>query len=908
MSSSILATKLFIPSTRPKFVPRPRLIDRLNEGLHRKLTFISAPAGFGKTTLVSEWVAGIESQIAWISLDEGDNDPTRFLTYIIASINQIESVDSTFGNGSLSMLQSPQPPSIEEILTSLINEIAAIPGKILLILDDYHLIKTQLVQNLLSFLLENMPPQLHLVIATREDPHLSLVLLRARGELTELRAADLRFTSNEAVEFLNQVMELELSDEDVAALESRTEGWISGMQLAALSMQGSNDAPGFIKSFTGSHRHVLDYLIEEILEQQPKNIQTFLLQTAILDRFSSSLCDAVTGGKNSQLTLEMLDRRNLFIVPLDNERCWYRYHHLFADMLRQRLHQTQAESGQMLHLRASQWYEQNRFTDESIEHALRGEDIERAARLIEEHANVVWERGEHTKLWRWMSGLPVEEVLSKPQLCIFQAWKLYVNGKQDASEGSLHAAEEALITKIELISETTRTERGRLPDSTRMKIQGRAATIRAHLAFHRGDVEKMKKYSLKALEYLPKQDKSWRNTATVSLGDAYSISGDLESAYRIRSGALESCNAAGSIYPILAASMRLALTMRMQGKLHQVLDICQGQSIALKDSGLSQINEFGFMLAIWGEVRAELNDLNEAIHLVRKGKVLTERDKNVGTIGWSYLSLMRVLFSMGDYNGVTNYVQKTKEFYREFHVPEWILYRMSAWQVRSWLAQGMLDAASQWVEERDLDVYGDLTYLNEREYIALARILIEHERLDESIALLKRLLEAQEKSGHITKTIEIMMLQALTLQSQGKPDQATATLEKALILAKPGGFIRIFIDEGSPMETLLKKKVEDSTMKEYVRKLLVAFTDNETRPSSLSLQSMIEPLSERELEVLQLIAKGLTNPEIASRLYLSTNTVKVHSRNIYAKLGVNNRVLATAKGKELGILSSASDI
>ena len=620
VTDPLLTTKLYIPPTRPELVPRPRLVEKLNDGLHRKLTLISAPAGFGKTTLVSEWVEQLrlddskENQnkykIAWFSLDENDKDPARFLTYFISALNRTERVEATIGEGALTMLQSPQPPPTEAILTSLINEIAAIPDRIIIVLDDYHVLESSQVDDALTLLLEHLPPQLHLVIATREDPHLPLSRLRARGQLTELRAADLRFTTSEVAEFLSQVMGLDLSAENIAALEARTEGWIAGLQLAAISLQGHADTSRLIQSFTGSHRLVLDYLIEEVLNQQPQNIQNFLLQTAILNRLTGSLCDAITGQENGQAILEMLDRSNLFIVPLDNERRWYRYHHLFADLLRQRLKQTQPEQLQILHRSASEWYEQNGFVDEAIEHALRAENFERAASLIEEHVDALWQRGEHSKLRRWLAGLPVELVFSKPHLCILQAWDLFTSGHQDAAERSLQAAEKVLDTNTDLATETSLMEHKQLSEYDRMKILGRAAAIRAFLAFYRGDVQGISQYSHQALEFLPEDDLAWRSTTTVALGDAYSLIGEMEAAYRVRLEALEASKAAGNIYMILISSMKLAVSMRQQGWLERVIEICQRQLLLANESGLSQTVVVGWLLAIWGEVLAEVNDLD----------------------------------------------------------------------------------------------------------------------------------------------------------------------------------------------------------------------------------------------------------------------------------------------------------
>jgi LuxR family maltose regulon positive regulatory protein len=918
MAAPLLTTKLYIPRPLPNLVERPRLVKRLDEGLRlgHRMTLASAPAGFGKTTLVSDWLRRIDFPVApgsrrrartgWLSLDESDNDPSRFLAYFIAALQTIE---ANIGQGALSVLQSPGAPPTETILTSLLNEITAIPDRIILVLDDYHLIEAQAIHDALTFLLEHLPVNMHLVIASRDDPHLPLARLRAHGHLTELRATDLRFTSSEAAEFLNQVMGLDLSAEDIAALERRTEGWIAGLQLAAISMQGHEDVTNFIKSFTGSHRFVLDYLIEEVLGQQSESVQTFLLQTAVLNRMTGSLCDALTGKHNGKATLDMLEHANLFIIPLDNERRWYRYHHLFSDLLRRRLGQTQPDWAPTLHIRASEWYEQNGFIDEAIEHALRAEDFERAAHLIEEHVDAIWGRGEHTKLRRWLAGLPVELVFSKPHLCILQAWDLFTSGQQDAAERSLQAAEEALDTSTDRATETSSMEQGQLPGSDSMKIQGRAAAIRAFLAFYRGDVQEISRYSRRALEYLPEQDLTWRSTATVALGDAYSFVGDLSSAYRVRLEALEASKAAGNIYMILIASMKLAVTMRQQGRLERVIETCEQHLQLANERGLSQTVVIGWLLAIWGEVLAELNDLDGALQQAKKGVELTERGNDLAMIGWSYLCLMRVLFTRGDMAGAGEIIQKMENIDQEHYVPPWITNLMAAWQARIWLAQDKLDTASQWVGERGLGSDGEPTPLHEMENIVLARIFIAQGRLDEAARLLQSLLEATEMGGRSSRAIEIMMLQALALQAGSDTGRAMTTLERALTLAEPGGFIRIFVDEGPPMAHLLYEALARGIAPEYVRRLLAAFpvtgpAQTDSSKTQAPESGLIEPLSERELEVLQLIAEGLTNPEIASRLFLSLHTIKVHTRNIYGKLGVHNRTEAVTRARALGVLPS----
>ena len=525
MPASILATKLYLPRIRPEVVSRPRLIARLNEGLHRNLILISAPAGFGKTTLVSEWVAGGQRPVAWLSLDEGDNDPIRFLTYLVASLRTIA---PTVGEGVLSALQSPQPPSPESILTALLNDLTTIPDHFVLVLDDYHVLDARPVDLTLTFLLDHLPPHMHLVIATREDPPLPLARLRVGGQLTELRVRDLRFTPIEAAAFLNQVMGLNLSAQDIAALDTRTEGWIAGLQLAALSMQGHQDASDFIASFTGSHHFVMDYLVEEVLGQQSESVQTFLLRTSILDRLCGPLCDAVllSSSSSGQATLEYLERANLFLVPLDNERRWYRYHHLFAELLRQRLHQSMASSPveaesqvNELHIRASQWYEDHGLDIEAFHHATAANDIERAERLIDGKGIPLHFRGAVMTILNWLGSLPASVLNARPSLWMRYASLLLVNGQTTGVEEKLQAAEAAL-------------QGAGLNDRTRNFI-GQIASARATLALTRYQTETMIVQSRRALEYLHPRNLSTRATANWTLGIAYLYQGDRVAARQV---------------------------------------------------------------------------------------------------------------------------------------------------------------------------------------------------------------------------------------------------------------------------------------------------------------------------------------------------------------------------------------
>ena len=929
----LLQTKLHIPPVRPELVSRPRLIERLNasrgqtQGFGRKLTLLSAPAGFGKTTLVAEWVQAMGRAtppiaIAWLSLDEDDNDLARFLVYFVTALSKVE---ANIGKGVLNQLRASPPPA-EEILTFLINVIATMPGQTILVLDDYHLIEDQAVHDSLAFLLARLPRQLHLVISTREDPYLPLARLRARSQLTELRATDLRFTSSEAAEFLNRVMGLALSAKDIAALEARTEGWIAGLQLAALalqgtiSMRGQKDVTGFVQSFTGSHRFVLDYLVEEVLERQPESIQAFLLQTAILDRLTAPLCDAVRFDRagspidegNGQEILDALDRANLFVIPLDDERLWYRFHHLFADLLRQRLRQIHPEQVPSLHRRASEWYEQNGFADEAIEHALRAGDLARAASLMEAHADAAWRRGEHAKLRHWLEALPLEAIRAKPRLCVYHTWYLFAGGRQDEAEEALQACEEAMDAGPDLATGTKSPAPRGFSDLDRQAMRGRAAVIRAFIATYLGDIPAIIRHARRALDCLPEQDLTWRRDAALALGDAQGFRGDLASAYAARLEAAEASQAAGDTVFSMLAHLKVAITLREQGRLQRTIEACQEQLEFASRSGLVHASAPSGFLAIWGEALAELGDLEGALDLVTGGMEAVERGGESLVTGWGYLCLARVLYSRGDMAGVIALARKVERRAQESQMPPWIAAEVTAWKARSWLAQAKLAAASRWARQRGL-MAGDqpkqvdaFDFFSLNAFVVLARILLARERWDEATGLLSRLLEAAEAGGRTAKVIEILGLQAIAAQAKGDTSLALAAMEKALTLAMPEGFVQTFVDEGPPMAHLLYQALSEGMAPEYVSRLLAAFpvAKEPAAPTGSQTQEvdLIEHLSERELQVLQLVAAGLTNREIAARLFLSLNTVKGHTRNIYGKLNVHSRTQAVARAQSLGLL------
>jgi LuxR family transcriptional regulator, maltose regulon positive regulatory protein len=893
----LLATKLYVPQPRTKLVRRTQLIDRLNNGLNHKLTLISASAGFGKTTLLTEWVSQCEIPVAWISLDKSDNDFAHFIQYFIASLKPIK---SSIGKSALSVLQSPQRPTIETITINLIKEISDIPNDLVIIFDDYHAIDTQEIHKCVELLLDYLPMHIHFVIATRVDPPLPLARLSVNNQLTQLRTVDLCFTPDEVTLFFNTVMNLGLSNGDISILDTRTEGWVAGLQLAALSLQGYEDVPSFIKKFAGDDRHVVDYLVEEVLSHQSKQIQNFLLQTSILNRLSAPICDFITNEKDSQEILNKLEKINLFIVPLDNKRQWYRYHHLFAELLQQRLIQNQSEILADLHIRASKWYEKNSMNAEAINHALVGGDFEQSAFLIENQFGDNYEGGDQVILRRWLTEIPEAIVFSKPYLCTLNAWNLFSCGQLDAANRSLQAAENILDPNTGLEPNALLVT-DKISETNRVKLLGRVATIRSILASYSGNIPHIIKYARQALEYLPQQELSWRSITLITLGDAYTREGELMLARKARSNALEASKASGDTYLILVVNLTLAETLRQQGELQKVIDICEQQLIIAEENKFSELEVIGWLLGMWGEVLAELNNLDSAIDIAKKGVKLTASGKDVFYISYSNLCLVRVLFSSGNLTGAEDVIHALEKTARKLDVPHWALIQISAWKTRIWLAQGKLKAVSQWTEERKLDTEGEIAYQHEMEFIILARILIAQKRLDEAIKLLQRLQIAAETGERKTNLIEILIIQMLAFHKAGDTNQAIQSLKMALRIAEPKGFIRTFVDEGPLMVELLEKVLDTKTdiPKAYIKKLLSVFKLKKLIKTN---DGLVESLSDRELEVLRYIAAGLSNKKITEELFISISTVKTHLRNIYSKLDVNSRTQATVKAKELELL------
>lgn len=868
MATPILATKLYIPPPRPKVVFRPRLLDQLNEGLVQKLTLISAAAGFGKTTLVSEWVAGCGLPVAWLSLDEGDSDPARFLTYLVAAL-QMVAPDT--GKGVLAMLQSPQPPAPEAILTSLLNDIAAIPHPFLLVLDDYHTLDAPLVDQALTFLLEFLPPQMHLVMASREDPPLPLARLRTRGQLVELRAADLRFTAVEAATFLNQVMGLKLTAAEIDTLENRTEGWIAGLHLAALSMQGRGDVTPFIEAFSGSHRFVLDYLVEEVLHRQPVHVQEFLRHTAVLNRLCAPLCDAILPGNAGQDTLAYLERANLFIVPLDGERRWYRYHHLFGELLRQRLHQQQPELVPDLHIRASIWYEANDLELEAFHHATAAQDIDRAERLLEGRGMPLLFRGAVRPVLNWLGSLPTAVRDAHPSLWVMYASALLFMTQTVGVEEKLQAAEAAL--------------QGRPLDEKTRDLIGHIATIRATVAVSRHDGETIVVQSHRALENLHPRNLPVRTAANWALGYAYHLQGNRTAAEQAYSEAIAISQSIGHYIIHLMATIGLGNIQEMQNQLRLAAETYRRAIELAGEPPLPVACEPHLGLA---RIAYEWNDLATAEEHRRQSRQLTQQLENRDRLAATDLFLVRLKLAQGDVPGAAALLAQTEQVVRQHHFTL-LLPEVTAVNILILLQQNQVEAAAQLAHMADLP-------------LSQARVHLAQGEPAAALAVLTAWRQQAEARQWADERLKAMILQAGAYQAQGEGGTAVTLLRDALTLAEPGDFIRLFVDEGPPLAQLLAEVAVQGWMPEYTGKLLAAFAAEQRKDLNQADSSLIEPLSERELEVLRLVAQGLSNQEIGARLFLALDTVKGHNRRIYDKLGVQRRTEAVARARELGLL------
>ena len=903
MSTPLLETKLFLPRPRRGLVPRPRLRDRLHDGLASKLMLVSAPAGFGKTTLLVDWMAAVSADgkvsAAWLSLDAGDNDPATFWTYVIAALR---TVAPDIGANALGLLQEPQTPPIQLVLTTLLNDLGAVDGgDVVLVLDDYHVIDSTEVQTGIEFLLEHLPPGVHLVLASRADPALPLPRLRARGDLVEIRASDLRFTADEADSYLTDTMGLQLTPGDVTALEERTEGWIAALQLAALSMAGRDDITSFIAGFAGDDRYVVDYLVEEVLQRQPEDVQAFLLQTSVLDRLTGSLCDAVTGQDGGRALLEALDRDNLFLVPLDDRRQWYRYHHLFADVLQARLLDEQPDRVGDLHRLASDWYEQNGDRSEAIRHAMAGGDFPSAAALIELEMPAMRRDRREPTLRGWLEQLPDAVLRARPVLCNGLAGTRMSTGTFEGVDELLSDAERWVDASEE--QQATPTDMVVVDQDGFSRLPADIAVHRAGLALLRGDVDSTVGFARRALDLALEDDHLARGAASALRGLAAWSTGDLEVAHASYTDCLVDFERIDHVSDVLGCSITLADIEVTQGRLRGAMRTYQ-RALQLASRHTSRLLRGTVDMHVgMAALHREFGDLPAARRDLTRSRELGDlAGLPQNAYRWRVV-MAQVCEAEGDLEAAIGLLDEADRLYDGDFSPN--VRPVPALRARTWIRHGRVDDALAWVGQRGLSVADDLSYLSEFEHLTLARTLVaeatqqrDERSLDQALELLGRLLRAAQDGGRHGSVIEIRVVEALAHQKRGDTTEALASLERAMTLAEPEGYARTFLDEGAPMAALLTAIADRGSATPYVRRLRAALgvAPNTAAPA------MVEPLSSRERDVLRLLGTDLNGPEIARELVVSLNTVRTHTKNLYMKLGVNNRRAAIRRAHELDLL------
>lgn len=919
----LLSTKTTRPPLRPGLVVRPRLAQALQAHQHAPLILLLAPAGFGKTTLLSQWSAQSRRRVAWLSLDPADNDPIRFWRYLITAL---ETVSPGIGQEALALLHSRQPVPLESVVTHLLNALASLSEEVLLIIDDYHLITLPSIHEALTWLLEHQPPTLHVVLASRTDPPLPLARLRVRHPIFEVRAGDLRFTPEEATTFFTTSQIPRLSAEQIAALAASTEGWIAALQLAALSLQEREDIPGFLRTFTaGAHRSLTAYLAEEVLQQQPPAVQTFLLCTSILDRLSDPLCAAVVGEKEAARhqphgepsrpgMLEQLERANLFLVPLDAECSWYRYHHLFAEFLRERLRRTHPALIPSLHRRAVLWYEQAHLVAEAIPHALAAADFNHAARLILQIGESMIARGEVTTLRQWLDALPETLLHAHPLLCLLSAWTCATMGQYESVENWLQeagrgvdalssGAPAAVVETLPVLP--SETEQSRFLQH----LRGEIAALRAHSAAFWGDIPASMRFAKQALEQLPPDQLVLRGLSALNLGVACWLSGDVRSA----STALAEARALGltthTPYVVLLATCGLAQVQMAQGRRHDASTTSQ-EALRLAAEGGASLPAAAYAYVGMGLVHYEWNDLEAASAMLEQGIALSERWGNGEVLVYGYTELALVRQAQGDTEGALALIRRAERAAQRFHQRSWIVAVMVAQQIRLLLRQGNLEAVSRWTEQANQEFV--TTYAE----VTRARIALAQGQSEQALALLARQVGEAASSGRNATVIEIRLLEALAYQQQADLPRAMQALEEALALAEPEGYIRLFVDEGAPLRQLLTRwrrhrpqqplAASQQRWRRYVGDLLDAFAADAQALRQRAARPQPEggqrPLSTREREIMRHLAAGKSNEEIAAALVLEVSTVKWHLKHIYSKLQVHSRTQAILQANTLHLL------
>ncbi len=901
----VLATKVTIPRTRPDRLARAELLQRLNEGMGRPLTLISTPAGFGKTTLLADWAASANRAVAWLSLDPDDNDPVRFWRYVALALNR---ACEGLGEQLLLLLAAPRSPSGRGMVTALVGRLETQPEDLTLVLDDYHLIEETAIHDSLAFLLSHLPPQLHLAISSRSDPPLPVARLRVGNQLTELRASDLRFTPEESAAFLQNVWKLDLPPEAVAALEARTEGWAAGLQLAALSLQRRPDSSGFVEAFTGTHRYVLDYLTEEVLERLPDRVRTFLLDTSILERLGGPLCDAVTGGANGQAMLEELERANLFLVPLDEERRWWRFHHLFADLLRARLGQLRPDLQAELHRRAAGWCEEHRLIDQAIQHALSARDTTWAKRLVERQVGETLRRGESRTLQRWLSLLPNEAVRSRPALCLAESLMQLHLGHLRSAEGLLEHAEHAVEAQGDREVLEVPTDGGMVAE-----IPAAIALLRAEVAADRGDPERTADLARLALAQLAEQERGPQLWGRWLLVLADLMSGQMEKAELGFVQILADARTTIDPHPLTTSCHALGWVQQDRGRL--------GAALRTYRDGLCFATEGGRFLPFHaGEAHVGIaqvlyarNELDEALRHVTEGIDLTRQVVEFRLPAFGLVALAWIRQAMGDADRADEAIDEACHLLPASDVVTMFSPAQTE-RAALFLAQGRIAEAARWVRQRGLAAEDDISYPRERDYLVLARVLLYQSQPVQALRLLERLDILATAHGRVRSMIEIRALRSLALQAAGEHDDALNMLAGALALARPEGFVRLFADAGPSMAALLRSLIgarergrsaaRDGPATQHLHLVVRSFGPggHQAGPTTPAAPGLIEPLTDRELEVLRLLAMGRRNRDIAQELVITLETVKKHVSHIFEKLGAANRTQAVAHARRLDLI------
>lgn len=910
-ADALIHTKLRLPFTRTELVPRPRLQEQIRQGLRGPLTLVTAPAGFGKTTLVASCISGFGLHLAWLSLDKEDNQVERFMGYLLAALQEAM---PGIGSQTERLLATAAGAPPEDLLTSLINDLDQAVGGAILVLDDYQFISNPAVHELVAFVLEHCPAPLHVLIISRSDPPLPLARLRARGQTVELRTGDLRFSMPEATEFLNQVMGLDLDSGAVAALAGRTEGWIAGLQMAALSMRGGKDIAKFIAGFSGTNRYILDYLVEEVLASQPPEIQRFLLFTSPLERLTGSLCDSLLdeavlpgsegesnrAGRDSHVILDNLERANLFLVPLDDDRLWYRYHHLFADLLRAQLQKSiDKQSLVRLHLHASEWYERHHLPLDAIHHASLAGDFERIERLIEDNYFELLNRGEAYLVRYWMGQLSKDLIHRRPWLCLYEAFSRSWFGRPDEATLLLNQAETLIQTESR--------------ESERRGMLGYHHYVLSRVTAMQGDTNRAIQYCLEARQNTPEENVALDIEMSITLGFEYFLEGNYARARETLEEMLRTCFAVGAVNNPVAAYCILARIEANEGKLQRSLAYYEKAAQLLRESGGDYPGVYGLVETGMAGLWYEWNELEVALNHVQHGLDLLPSWGKIDDTCLAYACLGQIQLARRDLAGAADTLSRASQALEASCAFSEARRAVEITRLKVWLAQDDWPSIERWRASFP-DQVGEQApprYEDELIQIMAARLDLAQGKTCEAIRRLTPLQSAADSAGRNGRLIEVLVLLALAQARKGMKPEAHASLERALSLAEPSGYLRAFLDEGSPMQTLLSQWLARHALhplRPYASQVIAGFAAHavETTPAHQPTSiagGLIEPLTPRELEVLHLVAAGKANTEIAALLYVSPGTVKTHTASIYRKLAVANRTEAAARARQLGLLS-----